>query len=62
MFKAILTRFRQGHRTMVYPDAPLPLPPDFVDSRCWTPHVVVKDAAAPAPPPAHMEQFLPPAL
>jgi Ni,Fe-hydrogenase III small subunit/NAD-dependent dihydropyrimidine dehydrogenase PreA subunit len=29
MFKAILTRFRQGHRTMVYPDAPLPLPPRF---------------------------------
>lgn len=29
MFKAILTRFRQGHRTMVYPDAPQPLPPRF---------------------------------
>jgi Ni,Fe-hydrogenase III small subunit/NAD-dependent dihydropyrimidine dehydrogenase PreA subunit len=29
MFKAILTRFRQGHRTMTYPDAPLPLPPRF---------------------------------
>lgn len=29
MIKAILTRFRQGHRTMVYPDAPQPLPPRF---------------------------------
>ena len=29
MLKAILTRFRQGHRTMVYPDAPQPLPPRF---------------------------------
>ena len=29
MFKAILTRFRQGHRTMAYPDAPQPLPPRF---------------------------------
>jgi Ni,Fe-hydrogenase III small subunit/NAD-dependent dihydropyrimidine dehydrogenase PreA subunit len=29
MFKAILTRFRQGHRTMAYPYAPLPLPPRF---------------------------------
>lgn len=29
MLQAILTRFRQGHRTMVYPDAPLPLPPRF---------------------------------
>ena len=29
MLKAILTRFRQGHRTMAYPDAPLPLPPRF---------------------------------
>lgn len=29
MLKAILTRFRQGHRTMKYPDAPQPLPPRF---------------------------------
>lgn len=29
MFKAIITRYRQGHRTMSYPDAPLPLPPRF---------------------------------
>ena len=29
MIKAILTRFRQGHRTMAYPDAPQPLPPRF---------------------------------
>ena len=29
MFKAILTRFRQGHRTMAYPDAPQPVPPRF---------------------------------
>lgn len=29
MFKAIITRFRQGHRTMAYPDAPQPLPPRF---------------------------------
>ncbi|MFA7403225.1 MAG: NADH-quinone oxidoreductase subunit NuoB [Pelobacteraceae bacterium] len=29
MIKAILTRFRQGHRTMTYPDAPQPLPPRF---------------------------------
>lgn len=29
MLKAILTRFRQGHRTMVYPDAPQTLPPRF---------------------------------
>jgi len=29
MLKAILARFRQGHRTMAYPDAPLPLPPRF---------------------------------
>jgi Ni,Fe-hydrogenase III small subunit len=29
MFKAILTRYRQGHRTMAYPDAPLPMPPRF---------------------------------
>ena len=29
MLKAILTRFRQGNRTMAYPDAPLPLPPRF---------------------------------
>ena len=29
MLKAILTRFRQGHRTMTYPDAPLALPPRF---------------------------------
>jgi Ni,Fe-hydrogenase III small subunit/formate hydrogenlyase subunit 6/NADH:ubiquinone oxidoreductase subunit I len=29
MFKAIFTRFRQGHRTMAYPDAPQPLPPRF---------------------------------
>ena len=29
MLKAILTRFRQGHRTMAYPDAPQPLPPRF---------------------------------
>ena len=29
MLKAILTRFRQGHRTMAYPDAPQPVPPRF---------------------------------
>jgi Ni,Fe-hydrogenase III small subunit/ferredoxin len=29
MIKAILTRFRQGHRTMKYPDAPMPMPPRF---------------------------------
>jgi len=29
MLKAILARFRQGHRTFTYPDAPLPLPPRF---------------------------------
>lgn len=29
MLKAILERFRQGHRTMAYLDAPLPLPPRF---------------------------------
>ncbi len=29
MIKAIITRFRQGHRTMKYPDAPQPLPPRF---------------------------------
>lgn len=29
MLKSILTRFRQGHRTMVYPDAPQPVPPRF---------------------------------
>ncbi|MDD5285160.1 MAG: 4Fe-4S binding protein [Desulfuromonadaceae bacterium] len=29
MLRAILARIRQGHRTMVYPDAPLPLPPRF---------------------------------
>jgi len=29
MLKAIMTRFRQGHRTFKYPDAPLPLPPRF---------------------------------
>jgi Ni,Fe-hydrogenase III small subunit/NAD-dependent dihydropyrimidine dehydrogenase PreA subunit len=29
MIKAIMTRFRQGHRTMTYPDAPQPLPPRF---------------------------------
>ncbi len=29
MLKAILTRFRQGHRTMKYPDAPQPMPPRF---------------------------------
>ncbi len=29
MLKALLTRFRQGHRTMKYPDAPQPLPPLF---------------------------------
>lgn len=29
MLKAILERFRQGHRTMTYPEAPLPLPPRF---------------------------------
>ncbi|HIJ81845.1 MAG TPA: 4Fe-4S dicluster domain-containing protein [Desulfuromonadales bacterium] len=29
MLKAILTRFRQGHRTMAYPDAPQPMPPRF---------------------------------
>ena len=39
MIKAILTRFRQGHRTMAYPDAPQPMPPRFrglplLDSTC----------------------------
>ncbi len=29
MLKAILERFRQGHRTMAYPAAPLALPPRF---------------------------------
>jgi Ni,Fe-hydrogenase III small subunit/NAD-dependent dihydropyrimidine dehydrogenase PreA subunit len=29
MIKAIITRFRQGHRTMAYPDAPQPMPPRF---------------------------------
>ena len=29
MLKAILARFRQGHRTMAYPDAPQSLPPRF---------------------------------
>jgi Ni,Fe-hydrogenase III small subunit/NAD-dependent dihydropyrimidine dehydrogenase PreA subunit len=29
MFRAILARCRQGHRTFAYPDAPLPLPPRF---------------------------------
>jgi Ni,Fe-hydrogenase III small subunit len=29
MIKAILERFRQGHRTMTYPEAPLPLSPRF---------------------------------
>jgi Ni,Fe-hydrogenase III small subunit/formate hydrogenlyase subunit 6/NADH:ubiquinone oxidoreductase subunit I len=29
MLKAILARIRQGHRTMAYPDAPLPMPPRF---------------------------------
>ncbi len=29
MLKAILARFRQGHRTMAYPDAQPPLPPRF---------------------------------
>ena len=29
MLKALLTRYRQGHRTMAYPDAPQPLPPRF---------------------------------
>lgn len=29
MLKAILERFRQGHRTMSYPETPLPLPPRF---------------------------------
>lgn len=29
MLKAIMARFRQGHRTMKYPDAPQPLPPRF---------------------------------
>jgi Ni,Fe-hydrogenase III small subunit/formate hydrogenlyase subunit 6/NADH:ubiquinone oxidoreductase subunit I len=29
MLKAVLTRFRQGHRTMAYPAAPQPLPPRF---------------------------------
>jgi len=29
MLKAILARFRQGHRTMAYPAAPLPLPARF---------------------------------
>ncbi len=29
MIKAMIERFRQGHRTMAYPDAPLELPPRF---------------------------------
>ncbi len=29
MLKAIMARYRQGHRTMKYPDAPQPLPPRF---------------------------------
>ncbi len=29
MFRAILARCRQGHRTFAYPDAPLPLSPRF---------------------------------
>ena len=29
MFRALLARCRQGHRTMAYPDAPSPLPPRF---------------------------------
>jgi Ni,Fe-hydrogenase III small subunit/NAD-dependent dihydropyrimidine dehydrogenase PreA subunit len=29
MIRAIIARFRQGHRTMAYPAAPLPLPPLF---------------------------------
>ncbi|MDD2365143.1 MAG: 4Fe-4S binding protein [Desulfuromonadaceae bacterium] len=29
MLKAIITRFRQGHRTMTYPDTPIQLPPRF---------------------------------
>jgi Ni,Fe-hydrogenase III small subunit len=29
MIKTIITRFRQGHRTMSYPAEPLPLPPRF---------------------------------
>lgn len=29
MLKALLTRYRQGHRTMAYPDAPQPLPARF---------------------------------
>ena len=29
MLKAILARYRQGHRTFAYPDEPLPLPPRF---------------------------------
>jgi Ni,Fe-hydrogenase III small subunit/ferredoxin len=29
MLKAILARFRQGHRTMAYPESPQPLPPRF---------------------------------
>lgn len=29
MIKAMIERFRQGHRTMAYPDAPLALPPRF---------------------------------
>lgn len=29
MLKAILERFRQGHRTMAYPEAPIALPPRF---------------------------------
>lgn len=29
MLRAIIARFRQGHRTMAYPDAPLALPPRF---------------------------------
>jgi Ni,Fe-hydrogenase III small subunit/NAD-dependent dihydropyrimidine dehydrogenase PreA subunit len=29
MLKAILARFRQGHRTMAYPAAPLAMPPRF---------------------------------
>lgn len=29
MLNALLTRFRQGHRTIAYPDAPQPMPPRF---------------------------------
>jgi len=29
MLKAILERYRQGHRTMAYPEAPIALPPRF---------------------------------